>query len=176
MGLIKETGAIVAGANCYTDISESDAYHSERGNSTWANATEAQKTAAKLAASVYLDTKYRPRWRGYRIQPVTQAKEWPRVAVEVDGKYLGGTYANPAQYYYSSTVVPPEIKAAEHELELRALSGPLAADISAKDRVKRKKVDVLETEYVATDFATVYQVVDQLVGRFLNSGNDAVRG
>ena len=33
--LIKETGAIVAGANVYATVAEADVYHEDRGNTSW---------------------------------------------------------------------------------------------------------------------------------------------
>lgn len=164
MALIVETGAIVEGANSYAAIADADAYHAERLNTEWTAASTAQKTAALLNATVYLDGKYRNRWQGSRIT-VLQPLEWPRYGVTVGVGYL-----------VAATTIPDAIKYATCELALRALSSPLAPDVAPSARVKRKKIDVIETEYVTGDFQTSYPVVDQLVSRYLRSGNDAVRG
>lgn len=165
MGITTETGSgTTSGANSYAAIADADAYHSDRLNTAWATATEAQKTAALINATAYLDGKYRNRWIGQRVTSL-QPLEWPRYGVTVGVGYL-----------VSTTTIPDEIKYATCELALRALSSPLAPDVAPSARVKRKKIDVIETEYVTGDFQTSYPVVDQLVSRYLRSGNDAVRG
>lgn len=169
-----ETGAIVSGANSYASIADADAYHAERGGA-WTG-TDAQKTAALLKATAYLDGKYRSRWKGYRVQPVTQALEWPRSSVEFDGYSFRNSYRAVASNYYPTNVIPPEIVAATCELAVRALAGPLAPDIAPGDRLVKKKIDVIEKEFAPGDFQTSYPVVEQLISRFLRSGNDAVRG
>ena len=165
MALIVESGIIVAGANAYASIASADSYHADRGNA-WTGTT-AQKTAALLAATAYLDGKYRNRWKGARVQPLVQLLEWPRAGVQVEGF---------AGFLYPYTTIPPEIVAATCELALRALTAPLAPDIAPGDRLVRKKIDVIEKEFAPSDFQTSYPVVDQLISRYLKSGNDAVRG
>lgn len=177
MALTVESGTGAAGGNSYAAIATADTYHSDRGNSAWAAATTAAKTAALLNATAYLDGKYRHRWKGGRVNPVTQPLEWPRLGVNVESA-VGGTPLSRTNYYsnYLSDTVPQEVIAATCELALRALTAPLAADITPRDRVKRKKIDVIETEYDTRSFATTYQVVDQLVSRFLKNPSEAVRG
>lgn len=167
MPLTVETGEIVAGANSYVEIATCDAYHADRGNA-WSGTT-AQKTAAILKATAYLDGKYRARWRGERITYL-QSLEWPRVATAPDfvGTFTPG--------YFDGAPIPVGIIHATCELALRALAGPLAPDIAPGDRLVKKKIDVIEKEFAPGDFQTSYPVVDQLISRFLKSGNDAVRG
>lgn len=173
MALTVELGNITAGANSYVAIADADAYHSDRLNAAWTAASTAQKTAALINATAYLDGKYRKRWQGVRISSL-QPLEWPRVLAS---PALSSIYDGFVTIHETlSTVVPEEIKSATCELALRALSSPLAPDVAPSARVKRKKVDVIETEYVTGDFQTSYPVVDQLVSRYLRSGNDAVRG
>lgn len=173
MALTVETGAVVAGANSYASIETADAYHADRGGA-WAGTT-AQKTAALINATAYLDGKYRRRWKGYRVQPINQSLEWPRATVSIDGVYLG--HGNDSEFsYYPTDQVPPEIVAATCELALRALSGALAPDIAPGDRLIKKKIDVIEKEFAPGDFQTSYPAVEQIISRFLKGGNDAMRG
>lgn len=162
MPLTVETGAITPGANAYVSIAGADAYHADRGG-TWTGTT-AQKTAAILAATAYLDGKYRRRLKGVRRSPLQQSLEWPRLGVSVEG------------VLFPSDTIPAEIVAATCELALRSLSAPLAPDVAPGDRIVKKKIDVIEKEFQPGDFQTSYPVVEQLIGRFLQSGNDAVRG
>lgn len=177
MALLREDGNITAGANSYTDAVTADSYHSDRGNSAWGLATDPQKAAALINATSYLDGKYRLRFKGNRVQPVLQPLEWPRIGVDIVTGVQGTAFMGHTYYSnFPSNQIPPEIIFATCELALRALTTTLASDIAPSDRVVREKVDVIETEYTARDFTTTYQVVDQLISRFLNSTSDAVRG
>jgi hypothetical protein len=177
MPLTIETGGITPGANAYADASLADPYHLDRGNAAWGSATNGQKSAALINATAYLDGKYRNRFKGVRVQPVVQPLEWPRTGVDIVDGHRGGAFSGYTYYSnYPSNIIPPEVIAATCELALRALGGPLAADIAPGDRIAKEKVDIIETTFAPGDFTTTYQVVDQLVSRFLRSRNDAVRG
>lgn len=175
MALVQETGTGVAGSNSYVTAAEVKAFI---GTIALPAATDSEIERAAILATRYLDGKYRDRWKGTRTVPTIQPLEWPRLAVNVGTGYIPGQYVvdRQALYYYPSSQIPQEIKDATCELALRALIAPLAADIAATDRVKRKKIDVLETEYVTGNFQPSYPAVDQLISRFLRSGNDAIRG
>ncbi len=169
--IIVESGSIVTGADSYESLANAGAFHVKRGDATWAAATAANREAALRKATTYLDGKYRNRWKGCKVRPVpldgvtTQELEWPRYEVEISG------------YLFPSDEIPQRIKDACCELALRALSAPLADDLTAG--IKREKVDVIETEYFqGAAPGTTYQIVDQLLSDLLKpSGSaDAVRG
>lgn len=177
MALVVETGAVIAGANSYLAIADADAYHSDRGNTAWSSASDSQKTAAILAATAFLDGRYRPRFKGYRTQPLTQCLEWPRVSVDVDG--YQGPKANrmTGRYYLQGDIIPQRIKDAVCALALRALSGSLSPDLDPA--VSKEKVDVIEIEYGKGLKGSVsYPEIDQLLSDYLKPLNscDAVRG
>jgi hypothetical protein len=170
MALVIETGAIVAGAESYVSAADATTYHTARGNTLWTG-TDAVKEAALRKATTYLDGKYRNRWKGYKVRPVpqdgvtTQALEWPRYDVVI------------SDYIFPYDEIPQRLKDACCELALRALSAPLADDITAG--VKRERVDVIETEYFqGAAPGTTYQIVDQLLSDYLKpSGSaDLLRG
>jgi hypothetical protein len=182
VALTVEDGTIVTGAESYISASDATTYHTNRGNTAWTG-TDAVKEAALRRAAAYLDGHYRKRWKGARVYPLTQAMEWPRAGVEVVDEQV--YYDTPPSFYDSEysgflaiTTIPQRLKDAQCELALRALSGPLADDLSAS--VRREKVDVLETEYApgAKPGQIEYQIVDQLLSDFLKpSGScDVLRG
>lgn len=167
MALVIETGSIVAGAESYADVAYCDTYHSNRGNAAWSALVTADKEAALRKACAYLDGHYRPRWKGLRVNYVTQPLEWPRINVNIANTELNTLYA----YGYNSFVpvdqIPQRIKDAQCELALRTLSGDLAAD--ANGSVRREKLDVIETEYAPGKVPgeITYQAVDHLLSDYL---------
>ncbi len=79
-------------------------------------------------------------WVGDRVDG-TQALSWPRQwAVDPD---------SPIQDYYDSTVIPQRVKDATMELAFQAVKAGTTDvfALDAADGIKRKKIDVLETEY-----------------------------
>ncbi|MEI6207301.1 MAG: DnaT-like ssDNA-binding protein [Desulfuromonadales bacterium] len=181
MALICETGAIVAGAESYCSVSEADTYHAKNSNTTWIGA-DAVKEAALRKAARYLDGHYRGRWMGYRVQPITQTMEWPRLYVPFVGAAPGLVPGHEYASYLPSNAIPQRLKEAQCELALRALSGDLAADLTASVRRTRSKIDVIENEYEYTPGAKAgqleYQIVDQLLSDYLKPAGsiDLVRG
>lgn len=173
MPLIIEDGSQVAGAESYVSAAACMEYHVNRGNTAWTG-TDAVKEAALRKAAAYLDGKYRKRWKGCRVDAITQQMEWPRANVlyEDNGERL--TYAS----YLAITTIPQRLKDAQCELALRALTGELAVD--GETNIIRKKVDVLETEFLPGTVRgqKTYQIVDQLLSDLLHPvGNgDVMRG
>ena len=132
MALIVEDGSIVAGANSYASVAQADAYHADRLNAEWAALATDGKESALIKATDYLEQTYADAWKGYRVD-ADQPLSWPRYDV------IAYTYPFPADS------VPLALRNAAIELALKASKGPLLCDEG--QRVKRKKVDVLETEY-----------------------------
>ena len=132
----------------YGTVDGADSYHLSAGTDTWTG-TDAAKLAALVRASVYVDgLALRKRTNGSSytmfsgVKALGRAQElaWPRIgAVDVDGSDI------------DSDVVPFEIEYATYEAALRELTTPgsLMPDYVPTTLIKREKVDVLETEYVA---------------------------
>lgn len=179
MAIVVEAGTGAAASVSYVTVAEVRAFI---GSIALPTATDAEVERAAVLATRYLDGKYRHRLKGQRTYPTVQALEFPRVGVRLidePQEYYGVTpsfYDSEYSAYLALDAIPQDWKDACCELALRALTAPLAADIAATDRVKRKKIDVLEWEYDISNFQTSYPVVEQLISRFLRSGNDAVRG
>lgn len=130
----------------YGTLAAADAYHQDRGNTTWTG-TDAAKQAALLRASDYVDSLsqrqvspgvYEQVFGGVRTGGRAQARVWPRTgAYDSDGNLL------------PSDTVPVEVEYAVYEASLREITvpGSLAPDYVPATAVKREKVDVLEVEY-----------------------------
>lgn len=141
MALIVETGAVVVGAESYISVADATTYHANMGNAAWAALTTAQMEAYLRQATQYMIQAYRYRWAGYRFTG-GQALDWPRSYVPIPDAVSG---YGPYVAMVAPTVVPQEVKHACAELALRAISGPLLADLGQMK--KRVKVGPIETEY-----------------------------
>lgn len=129
MALIVTAGA--ADAESYCSVADASSYHTARGNAGWTG-TDAVKEAALRRATDHMTQTYAERWKGERASS-TQALDWPRYSVVVDG------------YELDSDAVPVAIQRACAELALRALTEPLAPDLDRQ--VTEETVDVITTKY-----------------------------
>jgi len=166
MTLTVEDGTGLVDAESFVSVANADTYHSNRGNTTWATLTTAQKEEDLRRATDYMEQVYRSRWAGIR-KTTTQALSWPRYDVPLED--VGYGYA-----YYDSDSVPQIVKNACAELALKAAAGELAPDI--EQRVKREKVDSLEVEYA--DYGsqyTQYRAIDNMLLPVLSSVGGAFR-
>jgi len=137
-------------ADSYGTLLGADAYHAARASTGWAG-DEASKQAALLRASVYIDGRYRKRYRsgrwvsmfpGEKVLGRAQAREWPRIgAQDYSGNPIG------------DGEVPAEVEQATYEAALRELVSPgsLSPDFVATSLVKSEKVGPLETTYAVPD-------------------------
>lgn len=157
MALIVEDGTGLSTAESYASVSEASARQTALGNDTWATITTANMEEALRRATRYMVQAYRTRWTGMRVKS-TQALDWPRYNVEVDG------------YPVSVTIVPTDIKNACIDLALKAAAGDLAADITRA--VIREKVGPIETEYSSFDpQQTRYRSIDMALAPYLKGSS-----
>jgi len=115
MSLIVETGTASSTSESLCSVADSLAYHSARGNGTWATITTTQQEQALRRATDFMELSYKSQWQGLRVNN-TQALDWPRVGVTANG------------YFVLSTIVPTPIVRACAELALRAAAGDLLVD------------------------------------------------
>lgn len=142
MALIVETGAVVAGAESYISVADATTYHANMGNTAWAAlASDTLREGYLRQATQYMIQAYRYRWAGYRFT-AGQSLDWPRSYVPIPDAVSG---YGPYVAMVAPTIVPQEVKNACAELALRAISGPLLADLGQMK--KRVKVGPIETEY-----------------------------
>jgi len=157
--------AFTVGTNSFVSLDDANAYFVDRGNTTWANASDPNKQSALIRATDYLVQKYTERWKGELVS-FTQALPWPRVGVyTADGKQI------------SSGSIPEAIENATSEMGLRALSNSdLYADEQAgRESLKRNKVDVLEKEYFQGGTTqNKYTIVEEMLKDYTISFGNAV--
>jgi hypothetical protein len=128
-----------ASSNSFTTLAEANTYMESRLNaSSWeTDATDDEKNRALVEATRELSVMH---WLGERTDG-TQALSWPRQwAHDPD---------SPIQDYYATTVIPQRVKDATMELALQFVKNG-TTDVAALDPqsgIKRKKIDVIETEY-----------------------------
>ena len=162
--LIVETGQMVAGAESYVTVAEALTYHDNRDNSAWLSATTKAQEAALRKGTAHVDDAYRHRWKGKRVQATVQPLEWPRYGVRMDGAAASPSFAVIPGFYelLSTTLIPQKLKDAVCEAALRALSGPLLADLD--QTVAREKTGTMETWYTTgAEVATTYPAIDALL-------------
>lgn len=168
MALEVEDGTGKANANSFASIAELNVYHSDLGNTEWTGDDSAKEAAARRATA-YVSTAFR--YIGKRSQGRTQALAWPREGV-LDSE--GNEILN--------TELPQEIVDATCEAALYEIVNPngLNLTITMTDRVKREKIDVIETEYADSPVSAeaarpVLSKLDNLLSAFIlgDAGTDA---
>ena len=156
--LVATPGAV--DANAYADVAAATAYAEYRvGAAAFAGLTADQKIQLLVTAARDIDTlEHDPGFLGERANE-TQALAWPRSGTDFDDDEL-----------------PPDLVRANIELALSympALASGFTGDVLNQNRadgqIKRKKVDVLETEWFAarTVDATALERLPDAVQRLL---------
>lgn len=137
MAFVAEDGTGLSNANSYIALAFADTYHADRGNASWALATEATRQAALIRATDYINKRFGKKFRGYK-ETKEQALEWPRTgALDDDGFLLSGPDDIPRQLQFACS-----------EYALRALTTtPLAPDnANVGLSLNREKIGPIETE------------------------------
>ena len=134
MIIVQNDSGTVGNANSYASIAYADSYHSDRGNTSWAAATEDNKTVALIKSWQYIDTAFV--FLGYEKSDV-QNTEFPRYGIlNSRGKELKN--------------IEPQIKNAQSEYALIALTKDFTEDqtVTSTPIVKKtsEKVDVISQE------------------------------
>lgn len=163
MAFVVEDGTGVADANAYITVAWADAYHTDRGNASWAG-NDAVKQQAIVRATDYIETRWEGRFKGSQehLDPL-QPLQWPRLYVyDLNGLPVAG--------------IPVALMRATAEYALRALSAALAPDPNLAQgaaTLVRKKIGPIETETryaeVAVPVLQRYPAADRLLRPLLNS-------
>jgi hypothetical protein len=176
MALVLEDGSAPEGANSYAAVETADAYHSARGNSTWAEASTSPdqgKTAALIRATTAIDAIYRARFPGTKANGRDQSLEWPRIdATDNEGEEI------------AEDEIPQEIVDAVCEAALRELveAGSMMPDLERGGSVRRLKAGSVEIEYGNNASArTAFTIIDGILAGLLGAASSgytatAVRG
>lgn len=162
--LVVETGLIVTGANTYGDVDDAKNYWDDMAYD-YSSYSDIDIEAAIFRAMRYIETR---KFIGYRYTK-DQPLSWPRSYVyDKDG------------YSVDTNDIPTDLKSALYEGTFREAASPgvLQQDIvSGSTGIKRKKVDVLETEWFegSTTTTNVYTVIDDLLSWMVVGGNRTIR-
>lgn len=159
--------ALTVGTDTYITVAEADSYWSDRNNSTWSDATTADKEKALREATAFLDGQYD--YIGEMTDLDSQILAWPRSgALITQGAYKGRIF--------DVDEVPQKLKDAQAELALNALSDNLRPVQDRGGNIKREKVDVIEIEY--SDFAPsqkTFDFVNLLLRGLTKGGKNQIR-
>lgn len=129
--LIIEDGSIVASANSYVTLEEARARALTRGVTLSVDDTVLESQL--LIAMDYLES-FRNSYKGTKVSS-TQALQWPRYNVKIDG------------FLIEATVIPNELKYAQIQLAIEQANGVELLPNSTEAFIKREKVGPIETHY-----------------------------
>jgi DnaT-like ssDNA binding protein len=179
MAFLVEDGTGLAAANAYITATEGRAYWSEQGvvftQSDSAGAGVASLQTAIVAATRYIETRFRARFKGeIQFPPASdgsfagQALSFPRLCLyDVNG--------------YPVTGIPRLLKYATAEYMKRALTADLLPDPTQSGNLimNREQVGPLETEQQfspgSVQIIFPYPAADFLLDEFIYSGNYCIR-
>ena len=130
MALIIENGSLVNGANSYASDAEYVAYAAARGKVI--GSTEAAREVELVKAMDYIE-RNRESFKGTKRER-TQALQWPRYGVWVDG------------YYVDEDTIPSELKNAQLEAAIAATSQDLLIT-GTNSNVQSESIGQLSTSY-----------------------------
>lgn len=85
--LIVEQGQGLPGANAYITVEYADEYHDNMGHDFWTQLTRNQKMSCIIRATMYIDQRFKRRYRGLR-QGVDQSLGWPRIGAYDDDSFV----------------------------------------------------------------------------------------
>lgn len=163
--LVLEDGTGLANANAYQDETGADAYFADHGDpAAWLAALQADKEAALILATQYVDAVYGRRWIG-RKKLDTQALDWPRAGVFTrDG------------WAVDQDSLPTKLQQATAEMALRKINGDeLLPDIDNPGSISRYAVAVgplsEDTSYMGgMSQIKLYRLVDLLLADLFAAG------
>lgn len=131
MALVIENGSLVTGATSYVTVDAARAFAVARAATL---PTPDGEVEALLIRAMDMLESFRDRFKGSKVDPATQALQWPRMDVVIDGWEVPVTH------------IPQELKNAQCQLAIEANLTDLMPTGDGRD-VIREKIDVLETEY-----------------------------
>ncbi len=132
MAFIVEDGTAKADANAYCDVAFVDGYFADAGgHAAWDSADTAEKQAAIVKATRYIDQRFGRLFPNQRATR-TQALEWPREWVD----WPDGTLR------FDLDDIPLHLQRACAEYAARALTAPLAGDPIESQQIIEQSVEV----------------------------------
>lgn len=156
MSLTVESGAGLDNAESYASVAAADTRLAALGLTTWGTLSTTEKEQALRRSTAWMLQTYRSRWKGTRLTS-TQALDWPRINVIVDG------------WSIASTIVPPDVANTCIDMAFKAAAGDLTPDLA--QAVKSKKVGTVEIVYQDNSSAAAsYRAADRALSAYLGAG------
>lgn len=156
MSLIVEDGSGVTGANSFISVSAAGTYLGTRSD-TWLSASTVEQENALIEGGIYLNSLS---WKGQKLDR-DQYMAFPRINFyDGDG------------YLYDYDAVPRNVTYANAEAATLILDGfTLQPNVTATDRLKRKKIDVLEKEWFSNAYSgkNRFGIFDGLLTGFITA-------
>lgn len=155
--LVQETGTGVANGNTFALVSDLVLYHTARGNTDIANATQALQEVALILAGDYLRNESRFYYKGSKGN-LNQRMPFPRT---------GATYRRGQPI--PSNAIPNELLDAQCELALRVYRGTdVQPDLTRGGRVESRSVMGITTKWAAnapkeTEIQAVMGIMEPLL-------------
>jgi len=153
MAFVVENGTGLSNSNSYISVADADSYFTDRNKTDWISKSEAEKKAALIEATRFIDGNYL--WTGH-IKYNDQSLGWPRILVcDDEGRNI------------DSDTIPERVKFATCELAYEALTKSLSPALPRGGEIKRRKVSSLEVEYFSNSSPDkVFPIANQLLKGF----------
>jgi hypothetical protein len=162
-----------ATANSYVTLADANtALEARLNDSTWTGATDDTKNRALVEAAAELQTQT---WKGSRTDS-TQALAWPREDVENPDAPYDADLDDSGYPEYDADAIPDRIVQAQVELAFQFVKAGTTdlAMPATTEGIRRKRIDVLETEYepggVTTRGLNRFPRVYRLIAPLLTGG------
>ena len=175
--LVVEDGSIVANANTYVTLEETNTYHEDRANDEWfAIADNDDRIKIIIRAFWGLENIFRSHWVGFPTNnnsAVPQVIAWPRKANQDsdDTDKLNVNYRD-----IGLNNIPLEVKMAQMESALIELTNPIVQKIiTPDDYTKRDYIyHAVETEYQSDrPVRNTFPILDRTLSGFITASTDS---
>lgn len=168
MALIVEDGSVVQGANTYVDVEYVDEYCTLMNYTEWISAPDTPEETIKKESAIIRTMQFFENqiYSGYKTSD-DNPLEWPRYGIYLD---TGSEFPN--------NKIPEDLKKAVSEGAYIEYKTPdsLFESGGSTGKVKRKRIDVLETEYFESYLSVPFPKLKQMIRKYINSaGYTAIR-
>lgn len=168
MGFVTEDGTGKLDANSYVAVYDFKNYCDDRGIA-YADYHDTDIEQAAIRATMYLDGRYKGRWRGARTHGREQALDWPRDdVIDAYGQEI------------DAHTIPLELLQATYEAMSRELASPnsLTPDYVPSEAVAAESVGPISMSYRAGDANPRPRVtlIDEILAPLLTSSGGMASG
>jgi len=163
MAFIVENGTGISNATSYVSETAFDAYWTDRGNTAAVALVSATKKELLIKATAWVDATFRLSFKGQKGTQ-TQALQWPRSGVEIDGFAL------------DTNIIPAELINAVSELAWKATTENIFADVKSGAGFRTETTVGPITLRFAPGYSatTLYSFITKLLAALLRSTGNVV--